>query len=81
MKTYWGSRRVALCIFNLDRCEWSASLPGRLTPGEGASGTHWLGGWLGPTAGLDAVAKRKKSLPFLEIEPRSSSPKPSRCTH
>jgi len=23
------------------------------------SGTHWVGGWVGPRAGLDAVAKRK----------------------
>jgi hypothetical protein len=24
--------------------EWSTSRPGRFTPGEGASGTHWIGG-------------------------------------
>jgi hypothetical protein len=24
-----------------------------------APGTHWIGGWLGPRASLDAVAKRK----------------------
>jgi hypothetical protein len=27
--------------------EWSASNPGRFTPGERAPGTHWIGGWLG----------------------------------
>jgi hypothetical protein len=36
----------------LDGGEWSASLPGRFTPG-----THWIGGWVGSRAGLDAVNK------------------------
>jgi len=44
----------------LDGDEWSASLSGRSTPSEKAAVTHWLGGWAGPGAGLDAVAKRKK---------------------
>jgi len=39
----------------LDGDEWLASRPGRFTPG-----THWIGGWLGRKAGLDAVAKKKK---------------------
>jgi hypothetical protein len=34
--------------------EWSASRPGRFTPG-----THWIGGWVGPRACLDEVKKRK----------------------
>jgi hypothetical protein len=28
-------------------------------PGERFSGSHSIGGWVGPRAGLDAVAKRK----------------------
>jgi hypothetical protein len=28
--------------------EWSASGPGRFTPGERAPGIHWIGGWVGP---------------------------------
>jgi len=39
----------------LDRGEWSASHPGRFTPGERAPGTHWIGGWMGPRATLNVV--------------------------
>jgi hypothetical protein len=39
--------------------EWSASCPGRFTPGERAPGTNLIGGWVGPRAGLDEVEKRK----------------------
>jgi hypothetical protein len=42
----------------LDGGEWSVSRPGRFTPAERASGTHWIGGWVGPRAVLDAVVKR-----------------------
>jgi hypothetical protein len=38
----------------LDGGEWSASYPGRFTPG-----THGIGGWLGPRAGLNSVDMRK----------------------
>jgi hypothetical protein len=39
--------------------EWSALRPGRFT-----SGTHWIGGWVGPRAGLDDWGKRT----FLTVE-------------
>jgi hypothetical protein len=39
--------------------EWTASHPGRFTPGERAPGTHWIGGWVGSRAGLDDVDKRR----------------------
>jgi len=38
----------------------SASPPGLSTPG-----THWIGGWVGPRASLDAMAKRKK-IPIID---------------
>jgi hypothetical protein len=48
--------------------EWSASLPGRFTPGERVPGTHWIGGWVGPRAGLDDVEGRRIfPLPGLEF--------------
>jgi hypothetical protein len=37
--------------------EWSASRPCRFTPGESASDTRWLGGWVDLRAGLDDMEK------------------------
>jgi hypothetical protein len=52
--------------------EWSASCPGRFTPGERAPGTHWIGGWVDPRAGLDDIEKRNfLTLPELELRPFS----------
>jgi hypothetical protein len=44
--------------------EWPASRPGRFTPGD----THWTGGWVDPTTGLDEVEKILV-LPGLELRP------------
>jgi hypothetical protein len=38
--------------------EWSASRTDRFTSRERAPVTHWIGGWVGPIAVLDAVVKR-----------------------
>jgi hypothetical protein len=35
----------------------------RFTPGERTPGTHWIGGWVGLRAGLDAGARRKILCP------------------
>jgi hypothetical protein len=61
MKTYWGSGSIAPPFLTsaLDGGEWLASCLCRFTPGEGACGTHWIGGWVGPRVGLDTVEKRK----------------------
>jgi hypothetical protein len=48
-----------------------------LYPKERASGTHWIGGWVGPRAGLDTAVKRKIPSPWRDSNPRSSSPQPS----
>jgi hypothetical protein len=43
--------------------EWSASRPGRFTPG-----THWIGGWVDPRASLEGLEKRKFfTLPGIEL--------------
>jgi hypothetical protein len=63
MKT-WGSRGIAPPFLTsaLDGGEWSASLPCRLTAGEGALDTHRIGGWMGPRAGLDAMGNRSPAF-------------------
>jgi hypothetical protein len=35
----------------------------RFTPGERTLGTHWIGGWVGSRAGLDAGTKKKIICP------------------
>jgi hypothetical protein len=42
--------------------DWSASRPGRFIREERAPGTHWVGGWVGPRAGLDDSPARSQSL-------------------
>jgi hypothetical protein len=72
MKAY-GGVDVLIHIFltsELVGGEWSGSRPRRFTPGEGAPGTHWIGGWVDPRAGLDDLVKRKfLTLPRLELRP------------
>jgi hypothetical protein len=52
----WGTGGMApLFLISALNAEWSASRPSRITPGERGQGTHWIGGWMGPRAGLDAV--------------------------
>jgi hypothetical protein len=49
--------------------KWSASNSGRFTLGEGACGTHLIGGWVGPNADVDDVGKRKfLTLPEFELQ-------------
>jgi hypothetical protein len=56
MKTR-GSEIIAppFLTWAVDGGEWSTSHPGNFNPGERAPGTHWIGGWVGPTASLDAL--------------------------
>jgi hypothetical protein len=61
--------------------EWSPSLPGRFTPGERASGTHWIGGWMGPKTGLDAVGGGGEILPQLGLEFRPLGRPRIYCLH
>jgi len=55
----------------LDEGEQLVSHPGHFTPREKATHTHWVGGWVGPRAILDAVAKRKTPSPCQESNPRT----------
>jgi hypothetical protein len=40
--------------------ERPASRPCRFTPEERAPGIHWIGGWVGPRSGLNAVFRESK---------------------
>jgi hypothetical protein len=70
MKTY-GGVDVQIHVFlisALARGEWTASRPGRFTPGEMVRGTNWIGGRVGYRAGVDVAEKRKfLTLPGLEL--------------
>jgi hypothetical protein len=72
-----GNRGIAPPILTSaqGRGEWSASDFCRFTPGERAIITHWIGGWVGPRAGLDAVEKTKISpLPESNLDPPAPYP-------
>jgi hypothetical protein len=59
----WWERRYSSYSFStsaLDGGEWSASRPGR---GERTPGTHCIGGWVGPRAGLDTEVGGKILCP------------------
>jgi hypothetical protein len=44
--------------------------PAALLPGKKPPGTHWIGGWVDPRAGMDDVEKRKfLTLLGLELQP------------
>jgi hypothetical protein len=82
----WKYSSIHTLTSALDGDEWSASRPGRFTPTERATGTHWMGGWVGPRALLNAVVKRKVPSPHGESNPRTPIVQPIayslyRCKH
>jgi len=70
-----GGMEVSLHAFltsALDGGECSASLLGPYTPRVRAPGTHWVGGWMSPRAGLDAMGRRQ--IPISCPESNFGSP-------
>jgi hypothetical protein len=65
----WRYRSAHSLTSGLDGGEWTASRPGRFTSRERAPSTHWIGGWVGSRAVLDAVSKRKISYPRRDSNP------------
>jgi hypothetical protein len=61
MEMYYGVevQRHTFLASALGRDEWSASRPVHFTSRERAPGMQWIGRWVGPRAGLDAVVNRK----------------------
>jgi hypothetical protein len=60
-KVYWGVEVKLHPFFYLDtRWRWVDGFTPQPFYSQGtAPCTHWIGGWVGPRAGLDAVVKRK----------------------
>jgi hypothetical protein len=56
--------------------EWSASCLGRFNPRESAPNTHWIGGWVGRRAVLDAVVEKKILSPRRESNLRTTIVQP-----
>jgi hypothetical protein len=48
---------------------WSGLRLYRFTPGDRTPATHWIGGWVDPRAGMDAMEKRKISFLSRELNP------------
>jgi hypothetical protein len=72
MKAY-GGVDVKIHIFLTSALvggEWSTSRLCRFTIEERAPGTHWIGVWVDPRAGLDNTEKKKfLNLTGLELRP------------
>jgi hypothetical protein len=68
MKAYGMDEQIHVFLpSTLAEGEWPASYPGSFTLGEKPTGTHWIGGWVGPRTDLDDVEKRKiLPLPGLQ---------------
>jgi hypothetical protein len=43
-------------------CEWLALRLSSFTPRARVPNAHWIGGWVGPGTGLDALEKRKSPI-------------------
>jgi hypothetical protein len=62
--------------------EWSASRPYRFTSGERTLGTHSIGNWVGPRAGLDELVNKKfLILLYSNSDPSVVQPIASRYTY
>jgi hypothetical protein len=69
MKEYWGNGIIVPRITDLStRWRWVVSFTLRSLYPQGKTPlvTHWLGGWMGLRADLDAVVKRKIPSPFQD---------------
>jgi hypothetical protein len=64
------------------RWRWVVSFtPRPLYLRERGPGTHWIGGWVGPRAILDAVVKRKIPTPRRESNPKTPIVQPVAQRH
>jgi hypothetical protein len=72
----WRNRGLQLHPLSnsaLDGGAWSASRAGRFSPGYRATRVHYIGGWVGPRAGLDILGNREIPYPSWELKHHSST--------
>jgi hypothetical protein len=67
-------QRHAFLIAASEGGEWSASRTGDFIPRERTPDAHWIGGWLGPRAGLNAVEREKFPSPHRESNTNPDHP-------
>jgi hypothetical protein len=84
VKTY-GGVVVEVHVFltlALDGGKLVSFTPCRFTPAERAPGTHWIGGWVSPRAGLEDNGEVKIIPPYWDSnsDPSVVQPAGSRCT-
>jgi hypothetical protein len=74
MKTYKGAGVLLHSFLTsaINGGEQLVSRPDRVSPGEKAPNSHWIGSWVTPRDGLDAMAKRKTTVPAGSRSPSSS---------
>jgi hypothetical protein len=63
---YEDERESGVVVPALDGSVWSALGPDRFACEERAPCTHWIGGWVDPRTGLDAV---EKNVPCRKSNP------------
>jgi hypothetical protein len=68
----WKYSSILSLILALDGGEWLVSRRCVFTPKEKAPITHWIGGWVGARAVLDAVVKREIPSPCRESKPSTT---------
>jgi hypothetical protein len=61
MKT-WSGGIAPFLTSALDEGKWSVSRPCRFHPGETTHSAHWIGGWVGPRAGLDVMEMENNDM-------------------
>jgi hypothetical protein len=72
IKTYGRTEVLVRVFFDTRWRWWPASRPDRPISEERAPGNYYVGGWVSPTTGLDAVEKTKISSPCRESNSGSS---------
>jgi hypothetical protein len=80
LKAYFGSEGITPRILDLGN-KWKSviSFTSRTTR-KRAPRTHWIGGWVGPRAGLDVVVKRKTPSTCWDSNPPIIQPVAQRYT-